>query len=92
VGSSHLADDLSAVTALPADPGLARTPLVALMRVLAPVPDFQEFVHRIDEFDIQGAVRDLTTDACAEFLLEHADVIDALGVPIFHVTGSTTVF
>ena len=45
--------------------------------------------RRLPEFDVEGAVRDLTTGVRNAFLAEHGAVLDALGVPMFYVRGAT---
>jgi hypothetical protein len=47
-------------------------------------------LRRVDEYDIKQAFYDLQTSASEEFLHENADKLNDLGVPWFHLTGSTT--
>ena len=45
--------------------------------------------RQLRDFDTEGAVRDLTTEAREAFLAEHRARIDALNIPMFYVRGAT---
>ena len=47
-------------------------------------------LRRLDEYDVHGAIRSLTTTESARFLRENQDAIDGLDIPLFQITGSTT--
>jgi hypothetical protein len=91
IGGSYLADgmyDLIKGLSMPAG-GLGDA-MMAILRSAFPVVRLDAAAQRLDEFDIKGGVRDLTTAERRRFLDEHAEAIDALGIPIFSVTGATT--
>jgi len=52
-------------------------------------PGCGEPIDRLDEYDIKSAVRDLTVYYQTRFLLEHKDSLNALGIPMFTLAGST---
>ena len=60
-----------------------------LMLRLAPVIQVGNVNRRLDEYDIKGALHSLTTEYRQQFLTEHADEINSLGIPMFNFTGST---
>jgi len=62
-----------------------------ILKVISPVVTLPKQVKRLHEYDIQGAMLDLTTEKRAEFLEENLAKIDALNIPIFNLTGSTTI-
>jgi hypothetical protein len=47
-------------------------------------------LRRMDEYDVIGAFHDLQTSASEEYIAEHADYLNSLGIPYFSVTGATT--
>jgi hypothetical protein len=47
-------------------------------------------LRRMDEYDVVGAFHDLQTTASEEYIAEHADYLNDLGIPFFSVTGATT--
>jgi hypothetical protein len=53
-----------------------------------PVVRLEGISERLDEYDVKGGIRDLTTTERERFLAEHADAIDALDIPIFNVVAS----
>lgn len=61
-----------------------------MLHLLSPVLKLPDKLKRLGEYDIQGALRDLSTPHRAEFLKENMKKIDAMGIPIFNITGSTT--
>lgn len=60
-----------------------------LMLRLAPVIQVGNVNRRLDEYDIKGALHSLTTEYRGQFLAEHAEDINSLGIPMFNFTGST---
>jgi len=63
-----------------------------LLKLISPVIQFPDQIKRLSEYDIRGAMHDLTTTKREEFLESHLKSIDALNIPIFNITGSTTPF
>lgn len=61
-----------------------------LQRLLPPGLKFGRYAgRRLQEFDVEGAARDLTTAARDAFLAAHGAAIDALQVPMFYLAGAT---
>ncbi len=46
--------------------------------------------RRLDEFDIKGALRDLTTHQRGDFMNRHHAQLDALNIPVFTFTAATS--
>lgn len=61
-----------------------------LLKLVSPVIQFGEKIKRLNEYDILGAMQDLTTTKREEFLEDNLKKIDELNIPIFNLTGSTT--
>lgn len=61
-----------------------------MMKTFFPVLSLDRLSERIDEYDVKGALLDLTTTRRAEFLAEHGEAVDALSVPMFNLTGATS--
>jgi fermentation-respiration switch protein FrsA (DUF1100 family) len=55
---------------------------------LLPLLNLQGLLERPAEFDLVGALRDLTTGERAQFLAQHRAALDALDLPIFTLAGS----
>ena len=88
VGGSHLADGVyDAIKDVEIPLGRAAGPVKTLVKGLLPIARLDAIGERLHEFDVKGAVRDLTTWRRAEFNREHAAEIDALEVPIFNVSA-----
>lgn len=47
-------------------------------------------IRRLEEFDIKGAMLDLTTHERDAFNQKHSEYLDGLGIPFFGLTGATT--
>lgn len=61
-----------------------------LMKLVSPVIQIGDKIKRLNEYDIIGAMEDLTTTKREKFLEENLKKIDELNIPIFNLTGSTT--
>lgn len=61
-----------------------------LLKLVSPVIQFGDKIKRLNEYDIIGAMQDLTTTKREEFLEANLKKIDELNIPIFNLTGSTT--
>lgn len=91
VGGSYLADDIYDTIADVRIPlGGLSEPLKAALKAVFPLVRLDGISDRVDEYDVKGAIRDLTTTERAGFLAENAEAIDALDVPIFNLTAATT--
>lgn len=88
-GGSYVAEDVwNSLKSVKEDPKL----LAKLVESLSPVAELPEIVSRRQgETDIRTAVRDLTSSYRGEFLRKHEVAINSLGIPIFNLTGSTTI-
>ncbi|MCB1179772.1 MAG: hypothetical protein KDK36_19500 [Leptospiraceae bacterium] len=64
--------------------------LVNIFHVISPAITLPKQIRRLPEYDIQGALKDLTTTARGEFLEENLSKINDLNIPFFNITGSTT--
>lgn len=90
IGGSHLADDIYEqvkdmkldVTALP-------DILKLIAKTMMPVVGLGGMTERLDEYDVKGAIRDLTTWRRTEFLERHSGDLERLGIPFFNLTGAT---
>ncbi len=65
--------------------------LSGVLSVVSPLLKIDERVARFSEYRIKEAVRSLTTTERQAFLDRHLDEIDSWNIPIFNITGSTTV-
>lgn len=91
IGGSLLADDMHAsLQRFEVPLGAIGEPLKAILRTVFPLVSLDAAADRLDDFDVLGAVGDLTTPVRGEFLERNANAIDALGVPQFSVSGSTS--
>ncbi|MEM7181945.1 MAG: hypothetical protein AAF518_13595 [Spirochaetota bacterium] len=61
-----------------------------LLKLVSPMIQIPAKWRRLSEYDVQGALLDLTTKQRAKFLDENLESIDALDIPIFNISGSTT--
>jgi len=89
-GGSQLANNIyNSVKDLPVE--IAKTRINDIMSLISPVIKLDGVVmSRMHEFDIKGAVKDLTTHAREDFNTEHHDTLDGMNIPMFNITGSTT--
>lgn len=91
VGGSYLADDVYArIKDLDIPVGSMSGPLKLIAKTFLPVAGFEGAVERLEEYDVKGAIRDLTTTERERFLAAHSEQLHALGVPFFNITGATT--
>ncbi len=90
IGGSYLADDIyQSIKDL--DIPKVEKALADFLAVISPaVKVTHGSLRRINEYNIKEAVYDLTTTAREQFLAEHLPQINALGIPVFNITGSTT--
>lgn len=88
-GGSYLGDDAYEIMKdLKEDPKL----LSDLIKKVSPIASLPEIVERRQsETEIKTATLHLTTGYRQAFLREHEDFINELGIPIFNLTGSTSV-
>lgn len=64
--------------------------LYSFLQMLSPGFVESTGLRRVDEYDVQQAFYDLQTSVRSDFNREHADMLNELGVPFFHISGSTT--
>lgn len=65
--------------------------LTEVLKVVNPVINLGDKVRRMDEYHIKDAVESITTTYRQNFLQKHLKEIDKMNIPIFNITGSTTV-
>jgi hypothetical protein len=90
VGGSYLADDMYESVKDMEIP-IAETFIQDLMIRLFPAINRKGLLRRFGEFDLKAATLDLTTGIREEFLKDNLEAINALNIPVFNLTGSTTV-
>ena len=89
IGGSYLADSMLATlesSRLPLD-GFGEA-IRSVLKTVFPIIRL-DAAARLDEYDIRGAIRDLTTSVRDEFMAANAETLDALDIPIFNVTAAT---
>lgn len=90
-GGSYLADDIyESIKDLEIPLGSVGDFLATVIKTVFPIVRLDGVSERLDEYDVKGAIRDLTTPVREQFLADHAEEIDALDVPIFNLTAATT--
>lgn len=62
-----------------------------IARSMLPFETVERIDRRLDEYDLKGAVRSLTTDYREAFIDKNAEYLNSLGIPTFYFTGSTSV-
>ncbi len=72
------------------DLGKANEPLLALLRTVLPLAGYDGVFERADEWDLQAALRDLTTAERGRFLRVHGRALDDLDIPMFNVVASAS--
>ncbi len=88
-GGSYLADDIyNSVKDL--EIARAEDAINRLLQVISPFIRMDRSPGRLDEFDIKGALRDLTTTARATFMQQQATTLDDLDIPVFNLSGATS--
>ncbi len=91
VGGSYMADDIHEnIREMPLESVTQR--IDSVLHMIAPELRVEGTLRRMDEWDIKGAIEDLTTWKRAAFMEEHGEAFDALKIPVFNFTGATTVF
>ncbi|MCB1174232.1 MAG: hypothetical protein KDK39_11725, partial [Leptospiraceae bacterium] len=90
-GGSYLADDiLASIEDIPLEKAQSR--IDSLMKMVSPVINMEGgALRRLGEFDIRTCIADTSTPVRSRFLEEHSETIDQMNIPIFNITGSTTV-
>jgi len=91
VGGSPTADDVyETIKDINLSAVVNNDVVLTVLKALLPIAQLDGLLERTDEWDLKGAIRDLSTTARSAFLADHAAAIDALDVPIFHVIGRTS--
>ena len=88
-GGSLLADNAYAVIKDLAVESM-ESRMTDVLHMISPVISPKGFMARMHEFDIKGAVKSLTMAERSHFNRMHGASIDALDLPIFNITGSTS--
>lgn len=94
VGGSYLANDiyekLTKHEVVANSGNLTKEVTQAVMR-LAPIAQINKINRRIDEYDIIGAIKSLTTHERDSFADDHGEELAELGIPMVSFTGATSV-
>ena len=91
IGGSYLANDIYESIKDMKIPGVEKT-LKSVLSIISPAINLQTGTfRRLDEYDIKGALYDLTTHARDDFFHEHKSFLESLPFPVFNITGSTSV-
>ena len=62
-----------------------------LIKLISSIIQVPHKIRRLSEFNVKAAILDLTTFIRGEFLKENLKKLDALNIPVFNITGSTTI-
>jgi len=65
--------------------------LDTFLKLISPSVVTEGVLRRLDEYDIKGAMLDLTTYTRYGFLEENKELIDQLNIPIFSFSGATSI-
>ena len=90
ISGSQIADEVARTLTSPwfaSRAGHVRHALAGVTRHVVPRSAIAS--HRLDEYDVDAAIRDLTTSVRADFLVQHAETIDRFSIPIFTLRGVT---
>lgn len=91
IGGTPLVDDaLRIIAPLPLGLGPGRVAVLAVLKAVLLFANLEGLLERPDEWDLKGALRDLTTGARAEFAHAHARAIDDTDVPVFNIAGAAS--
>jgi len=90
VGGSYLANDIYE-SIKDIELPMVEEIITGLLLKVFPFINEKGLLRRFDEFDIKTAVYDITTPPREQFVKDHAEELDAMDIPIFTITGSTTV-
>lgn len=88
-GGSPLADNIY-TSIKDADLSIVKN-LAGILKVVNPMIRLDDKVRRMDEYHVRNAVESITTNYRQQFLTNHLKEIDKMNIPIFNLTGSTTV-
>jgi len=88
-GGSPLADNIFA-SIKDADLGILKN-ISGAVKVINPVIKFGNKAKRLEEYNIKEAIESITTTYRQDFLKKHLKEIEKMRIPIFNITGSTTV-
>lgn len=87
-GGSFMADSIyELLRQIPT--GGAQEPLLKILTTFYRYVSLPNPYNRMDEMDILGAMRDLTTDERYEFNRTYRSTFEEYGIPFFHLTGAT---
>lgn len=90
VGGSYLADDIYNSIKDMSMPKVEKA-MRSFLSLISPAINMQSgMLRRFEEFNIKHAVRDLTTTVRSEFMNQNNAFLNAMNIPVFNITGSTT--
>ncbi|MCE5287746.1 MAG: hypothetical protein LLG14_00715 [Nocardiaceae bacterium] len=88
VGGSPTADDVyGLIKDIEIGPIVGTELVLTALKAMLPIAQLEGMIERPDEWDLRGAIRDLSTTERSRFMAEHGADIDALDIPIFNVVG-----
>ncbi len=88
-GGSYTADSIHAMIK-DLDISAATDQMRQLLSLLNPGVVTDGMLRRLDEYDVVGAFESLTTRTRLDFLRRESETLNALGIPIFTLSGSTS--
>ena len=65
--------------------------LNTILKMVSPTVVTEGTLRRLEEYDIKGAMLDLTTKVRYGFLEDNKEIIDKLNIPIFSFSGATSI-
>lgn len=90
-GGSYIADDISARLGTVASSASPLSGQIGkMLRQIVPVVQADRITSRLEQYDVQEGIGDITTFTRAQYLAEHVEQINELGVPTFSVEGVTS--
>ncbi len=90
LGGSYLGDDIYE-SIKDKDLPTSEDIVASLLLAVFPVINEKGLLRRFDEFDIKAAIKDIAIENREAFWEEHKETLMAMDIPVFNITGSTTV-
>lgn len=90
-GGSYIADDIySRLDANPPSNSPLSGPISKMLRQIVPVVQADRVTTRLEQYDVDAAIGDITTKVRTQYLADHVDEINEMGIPTFTVEGVTS--
>ncbi|MEN6450485.1 MAG: hypothetical protein ABFC96_08345 [Thermoguttaceae bacterium] len=91
VGGSPIGDDaLNKLSEIEVEAIFDNQLAMAFLKALLPIAQLEGMIERPDEWDLRGALTDLSTAHRDRFDADYGPAIDALDIPIFNVVAKTS--